>query len=149
MRPPTQPCIPAISAAPLRPPSSRTRSAPILKRHRLRKLVRTFVRPRFLEKLYVQVLIGVGAGVAVGIFAPKLGGELKPLGDVFVKLIRMIFAPVIFATVVLGIARMESIKELGRVGLRALFYFEVLSTFALALGLVVVNIVQPGRGMKV
>ncbi|PXW97595.1 Na+/H+-dicarboxylate symporter [Sphaerotilus hippei] len=100
-------------------------------------------------KLYVQVLIGVFAGVALGFLKPDLGSEFKPLGDVFIKLIKMVFAPVIFATVVLGIARMENMKELGRVGARALIYFEVLSTFALAIGLVVVNLVGPGEGMNV
>src|SRR5438445_4040358 len=104
---------------------------------------------RFFGKLYVQVLIGVTAGVLLGVLAPKLGSDLKPLGDAFIKLIKMVFAPVIFATVVLGIARMESMKELGRVGARALLYFEVLSTFALAIGLVVVNVFQPGKGMNV
>ena len=104
---------------------------------------------RFFGTLYVQVLIGVIAGIALGVIAPQLGSELKPLGDVFIKLIKMVFAPIIFATVVLGIARMESMKELGRVGVRALIYFEVVSTIALALGMIVVNIVQPGTGMNV
>jgi aerobic C4-dicarboxylate transport protein len=104
---------------------------------------------RFFGKLYVQVLTGVLAGVALGFFWPDLGTDLKPLGDVFIKLIKMVFAPIIFATVVLGIARMENMKELGRVGVRALIYFEVLSTFALILGLVVVNFVGPGVGMNV
>ncbi|MNL02192.1 Aerobic C4-dicarboxylate transport protein [compost metagenome] len=71
------------------------------------------------------------------------------MGDIFIKLIKMVFAPIIFATVVLGIARMENMKELGRVGVRALIYFEILSTFALALGLVVVNVVGPGNGMNI
>ena len=75
---------------------------------------------RFFGKLYVQVLIGVFAGVALGVFVPHLGSDLKPLGDIFIRLIKMVFAPVIFATVVLGIARMENMKELGRVGARAL-----------------------------
>src|SRR3954452_10178138 len=100
---------------------------------------------RFFGKLYVQVLIGVFAGVALGFFAP----DVKPLGDVFIKLIKMVFAPIIFAMVVLGIARMENMKELGRVGARALIYFEVLSTFALGLGLLAVNLVGPGVGMNV
>lgn len=104
---------------------------------------------RFFGKLYVQVLIGVTAGIILGVFAPSIGTDLKPLGDAFIKLIKMVFAPIIFATVVLGIARMENMKELGRVGARALIYFEVLSTFALALGLLVVNLVQPGQGMNV
>ncbi|KFX81174.1 C4-dicarboxylate transporter, partial [Ralstonia solanacearum] len=96
-----------------------------------------------------QVLIGVAAGIVLGMLAPAIGSDLKPLGDVFIKLIKMVFAPIIFATVTLGIARMENMKELGRVGVRALIYFEVLSTFALALGLIVVNLAQPGQGMNV
>lgn len=104
---------------------------------------------RFFGQLYVQVLIGVFAGVALGFFAPDIASDFKPLGDIFIKLIKMVFAPIIFATVVLGIARMENMKELGRVGARALIYFEVLSTFALALGLVVVNVVGPGKGMNI
>ncbi|MGJ7508390.1 dicarboxylate/amino acid:cation symporter [Variovorax sp. GT1P44] len=104
---------------------------------------------RFFGKLYVQVLVGVFAGAALGFFAPHIAGDFKPLGDIFIKLIKMVFAPIIFATVVLGIARMENMKELGRVGVRALIYFEVLSTFALALGLLVVNVVGPGNGMNI
>ncbi|HMV39459.1 MAG TPA: dicarboxylate/amino acid:cation symporter [Plasticicumulans sp.] len=104
---------------------------------------------KLLGKLYVQVLIGVSAGILLGVLDPGLGADLKPLGDAFIKLIKMVFAPVIFATVVLGIARMENMKELGRVGARALIYFEVLSTFALLLGLIVVNLVQPGQGMNI
>jgi aerobic C4-dicarboxylate transport protein len=104
---------------------------------------------RFFGKLYVQVLIGVSAGVLLGVFFPALGADLKPIGDTFIKLIKMVFAPIIFAMVVLGIAKMESMKELGRVGVRALIYFEVVSTFALGLGLVVVNVFKPGVGMNV
>jgi aerobic C4-dicarboxylate transport protein len=103
---------------------------------------------RFFSKLYVQVLVGVIAGGLLGHFYPKLA-DLKPLGDAFIRLIKMVFAPVIFAMVVLGIAKMESMKELGRVGVRALLYFEIMSTFALGLGLIVVNIFQPGAGMNV
>ncbi len=84
-----------------------------------------------MGKLYVQVLIGVAAGVALGVWAPQLGSDLKPLGDVFIKLIKMVFGPIIFATVVLGLARMENMKERGAGGWRALLYFEVLSTLAL------------------
>lgn len=103
----------------------------------------------FLGKLYVQVLIGVVVGILLGIYTPEIGTELKPLGDAFIRLIKMVFAPIIFATVVLGIARMESMKELGRVGGKALIYFEVLSTLALALGLIVVNYFEPGVGMNI
>lgn len=104
---------------------------------------------KLFGKLYVQVLIGVLAGGLLGLLYPKLGADLKPLGDAFIRLIKMVFAPVIFAMVVLGIAKMESMKELGRVGVRALIYFEVMSTFALLLGLVVVNFAQPGAGMNI
>ncbi|MCX2890200.1 dicarboxylate/amino acid:cation symporter [Pseudomonas sp. DCB_BI] len=104
---------------------------------------------RLVSKLYVQVLIGVTIGILLGVFWPQVGADMKPLGDAFIKLIKMVFAPIIFATVVLGIAKMENMKELGRVGARALIYFEVLSTFALVLGLIVVNLVQPGQGMNV
>ena len=104
---------------------------------------------KVFKSLYIRVLLGVAFGILTGALAPMFASELKPLGDVFVRLIKMVFAPVIFATVVLGIARMESMKELGRVGLRALIYFEIFSTFALALGLIIVNILQPGAGMNV
>ena len=104
---------------------------------------------RFFGKLYVQVLIGVLAGGILGVLYPHFAADLKPLGDAFIRLIKMVFAPVIFAMVVLGIAKMDSMKELGRVGARALIYFEVMSTFALALGLVVVNLAKPGVGMNV
>jgi aerobic C4-dicarboxylate transport protein len=99
----------------------------------------------FFGKLYVQVLIGVVAGGLLGYLYPEIRHRPETLGDVFIRLIKMVFAPVIFAMVVLGIAKMESMKELGRVGARALIYFEVLSTFALLLGLIVVNVFQTGR----
>jgi aerobic C4-dicarboxylate transport protein len=107
------------------------------------------MKKRFFGQLYVQVLIGVIAGGLLGALYPHVGADLKPLGDAFIKLIKMVFAPVIFVMVVLGIAKMESMKELGRVGVRALIYFEVMSTFALLIGLVVVNVAQPGVGMNV
>ncbi len=102
-----------------------------------------------LRRLYVQVLIGLVAGVALGHFYPTVGADMKPLGDGFIKLIKMLLAPVIFATIVVGIARMGDLKEVGKVGAKALVYFEVLSTLALVVGLVVVNIVKPGAGMNV
>ena len=104
--------------------------------------------------LYVQVLIGVACGIALGYFFPDSAGpghwhasQLKPLGDGFIKLVKMIVAPIIFCTVVHGIASMSDLKKLGRVGGKALLYFEVVSTFALIIGLVVVNLMQPGAGM--
>ena len=89
-----------------------------------------------LSKLYVQVLIGIVAGVLVGHFYPDIGSQLKPLGDLFIKLIRMLLAPIIFASVVVGIARMNDLHEAGRVGVKAVLYFEVASTIALLIGLV-------------
>jgi aerobic C4-dicarboxylate transport protein len=97
--------------------------------------------------LYVQVLAAIALGVFVGHFYPETGESLKPLGEGFIKLIKMIIAPVIFCTVVAGIAGMDDMKKVGRVGAKALLYFEVVSTLALAIGLVVVKLVQPGDGM--
>ena len=101
------------------------------------------------SKLYFQVLIGIVAGIILGYFNPKLGVELKPLGDIFIKLIRMLLAPIIFASVVVGIARMGNVREAGRVGMKAVIYFEILSTLALVIGMAVINIVKPGVGMNI
>ncbi|WP_421595462.1 dicarboxylate/amino acid:cation symporter [Rahnella sp. PD4] len=101
------------------------------------------------RSLYFQVLLAITVGVLLGHFYPELGAQMKPLGDGFVKLIKMIIAPVIFCTVVTGIAGMESMKAVGRTGAIALLYFEIVSTLALIIGLVIVNIVQPGAGMNV
>jgi aerobic C4-dicarboxylate transport protein len=106
-------------------------------------------RKPFYAHLYVQVLIAIAAGVAVGHFYPSTGEALKPLGDGFIKLIKMIIAPIIFVTVVHGIASMRDIKKVGRVGIKALIYFEVVTTLALAIGMIVGNIAQPGAGMNI
>lgn len=100
------------------------------------------------RQLYVQVLLGMALGVLVGVLWPDIGSAMKPLADGFIKLIRMMLAPVIFGTVVIGIAKMGSLKEVGRIGVRALIYFEIASTLALVIGLVVVNLVRPGDGMN-
>jgi aerobic C4-dicarboxylate transport protein len=105
-------------------------------------------KKRFYQHLYVQVLTAITIGVCVGHFYPETGAEMKPLGDGFIKLIKMIIAPVIFCTVVTGIAGMDDMKKVGRVGAKALLYFEVVSTLALAIGLLVVSIIQPGAGMN-
>ncbi|CAB3787476.1 Aerobic C4-dicarboxylate transport protein [Paraburkholderia caffeinitolerans] len=102
-----------------------------------------------LSRLYVQVLIGIVAGILVGHFYPNIGADLKPLGDLFIKLIRMLLAPIIFASVVVGIARMNDLHEAGRVGVKAVLYFEVASTIALVVGLFVVNMIRPGSGMNI
>ncbi|HEX5264633.1 MAG TPA: C4-dicarboxylate transporter DctA, partial [Phenylobacterium sp.] len=104
---------------------------------------------RHFRVLYVQVLVGVALGVLVGVLWPHVGASLKPLGDAFIKLIKMAVAPVIFCTVAGGIARMGDVKAFGRLGARTLIYFEVVSTFALAVGLLVGRVVQPGRGFNV
>ncbi len=101
----------------------------------------------WLRHLYVQVLIGIAAGVIVGWLWPDFGASLKPLGDAFIKLVKMMIAPIIFTTVVLGIAKIGDMRALGRVGLKALIYFEAVTTLALVIGLVVVNLVQPGAGI--
>ncbi|SDH90056.1 dicarboxylate/amino acid:cation symporter [Pseudomonas panipatensis] len=103
----------------------------------------------FYKSLYVQVLIAIAVGIALGHFYPQTAVLMKPLGDGFVKLIKMAIAPIIFCTVVTGIAGMQSMKAVGKTGGMALLYFEVVSTLALIIGLVVVNVVQPGAGMHV
>jgi aerobic C4-dicarboxylate transport protein len=103
----------------------------------------------FYHSLYVQVLTAIAIGIALGHFYPDLGEQMKPLGDAFIKMIKMIIAPIIFCTVVHGIASMQDMKKVGRVGLKALIYFEVLTTLALIVGLIVVNTLQPGVGMNV
>jgi aerobic C4-dicarboxylate transport protein len=104
---------------------------------------------RHFKSLYVQVLIGVALGVLVGVLWPSVGVALKPLGDGFVKLVKLVIAPVIFCTVAGGIAHMSDIKTFGRVGGKALIYFELVSTLALVIGLVVGGTVQPGRGFNI
>src|SRR3954453_22451992 len=99
--------------------------------------------------LYVQVLIAIAIGVALGHWYPGTARAMKPLGDAFIALIKMMIAPVIFCTVVHGIASMSDLKKVGRVGLKALVYFEVMTTVALVIGLVIVNLWQPGAGMNV
>ncbi|MEK9495569.1 dicarboxylate/amino acid:cation symporter [Photorhabdus sp. P32] len=107
------------------------------------------MKKNLLKSLYFQVLVAITIGVLLGHFYPQLGAEMKPLGDGFVKLIKMVIAPVIFCTVVTGIAGMESMKAVGKTGAIALVYFEIVSTIALIIGLIVVNVVQPGAGMNI
>ena len=106
-------------------------------------------RRPFYKSLYFQVLTGIALGVLLAVVAPERAAAMKPLGDGFIKLIKMLIGPIIFTTVVVGIARMGSIKEVGRIGILALVYFEVVSTIALAIGLVVVNVLKPGGGLGI
>lgn len=101
------------------------------------------------RSLYFQVIVAIVIGVLLGHFWPQTGAAMKPLGDGFIKLIKMIIAPIIFCTVVVGIAGMEDMKKVGKTGGLALLYFEVVSTIALVVGLVIVNLVRPGAGMDV
>lgn len=104
---------------------------------------------RHLKSIYVQVLIAIALGILVGALWPKVGVAVKPLGDGFIKLIKLVIAPVIFCTVAGGIARMGDIKAFGRVGVKALLYFEVVSTLALVLGLLVGRTLRPGDGFNI
>ena len=99
--------------------------------------------------LYFQVICAIVIGIVLGAVWPEVGEKMKPFGDGFIRLIKMIIAPVIFCTVVTGIAGMENMKKVGKTGGLALLYFEVVSTIALIIGLVIVNVVEPGSGMHV
>lgn len=103
----------------------------------------------FYQHLYVQVLIAIVAGALLGHFHPTLGAALKPLGDAFIKLVKMVIAPVIFLTLVSGIAGLGELRSAGRIALKAFGYFLFFSTLALVVGLIVANVVQPGAGMNV
>ncbi|HSS76941.1 MAG TPA: dicarboxylate/amino acid:cation symporter [Thermoanaerobaculia bacterium] len=103
---------------------------------------------RFAHSLYAQVLVAVALGAILGVVNPSLGAAMKPLGDGFIKLVKMLIAPIVFTTVVTGIAKMGDLRRVGRIGLKGIVYFEVLTTFALVLGLIVGKAVRPGAGMN-
>lgn len=104
---------------------------------------------KYLKSLYAQVIIAIILGILIGIFYPSFAIKLKPLGDGFIKLVKMMISPIIFCTIISGIAGMQDTKKLGRVGLKAIIYFEVVTTLALIIGLVVINILKPGAGMNI
>ena len=104
---------------------------------------------RLFKSLYIQVLLAIVAGILLGHFYPDFATQLKPLGDGFIRLIKMMIAPIIFCTIVTGIAGMQDTQKVGRVGLKALIYFEIVTTLALITGLVVINILKPGAGMHI
>jgi aerobic C4-dicarboxylate transport protein len=106
-------------------------------------------KKRFYEILYVQVLIAIAIGVLLGHFNAKLAIDMKPFGDGFIKLIKMLIGPIVFCTVVSGIAGMQDIRKVGRIGCKALLYFELVSTFALVIGMAVGNWLRPGAGFNV
>jgi aerobic C4-dicarboxylate transport protein len=104
---------------------------------------------RLRRNLTFQVLVAISLGILLGALAPDVGKAMKPVGDTFINLVKMVIAPIIFLTIVSGVANMEDMKKVGRVGAKALIYFEIVSTLALAVGLLVVNITKPGRGIDV
>ncbi|MGZ4981329.1 MAG: dicarboxylate/amino acid:cation symporter [Methylobacter sp.] len=108
-----------------------------------------YAAKKYYQHLYLQVLTAIVIGILLGYFYPETGIAMKPFGDGFIKLIKMIIAPIIFCTVVTGIACMQELDKVGRVGIKALLYFEVVSTLALIIGLIVVHVIQPGVGMNI
>ena len=104
---------------------------------------------KFYKSLYAQVILAILLGIIIGFFYPEFATRLKPLGDGFIKLVKMMIAPVIFCTIVSGIAGMQDVKKVGRVGIKAIIYFEVITTLALIIGLIVINILKPGVGMNI
>ena len=106
-------------------------------------------KKKFYRTLYFRVLVGIVLGIVLGVVAPTTAGKMEPLGTGFIKLIRMMIGPIIFFTVVVGIASIGDMRKLGRVGIKALLYFEVVTSIALVIGLFVVNTIQPGAGMNV
>jgi aerobic C4-dicarboxylate transport protein len=104
---------------------------------------------RLLSNLTFRVLVAIALGVALGVYSPDTAKSMRPLGDTFIALVKMVIAPIIFLTITLGIANMNDLKKVGKVGLKAFIYFEIVTTFALAIGLVVVNVTKPGAGLDV
>ena len=104
---------------------------------------------RYIKSLYAQVIFAIIVGIIIGIYFPSFAIQLKPLGDAFIKLVKMMIAPIIFCTIVNGIAGMENTKKVGKVGIKAIVYFEIVTTFALMIGLLIVNILKPGVGMNI
>ena len=104
---------------------------------------------KLYSSLYIQVLFAIFVGILIGHFYPDTGTKLKPLGDGFIKLVKMLIGPVIFCTITTGMAGMQDLKKVGTVGVKSLIYFEVLTTVALVIGLVAINLLQPGVGMNI
>jgi aerobic C4-dicarboxylate transport protein len=105
--------------------------------------------PKIYKSLYAQVIFAIIVGITIGYLFPAFATKLKPLGDGFIKLVKMMIAPVVFCTIVNGIAGMQNIKKVGRVGIKALIYFEIITTLALIIGLIVINFLKPGSGMNI
>src|ERR1700712_377979 len=106
-------------------------------------------RTRWYTSLFTQLVIAIVAGILLGWLWPGVGADLKPVADAFIKLIKMLIAPIIFCTVVIGIAHVGDLKSVGRIGVKALIYFEVVTTFALLFGLLIGNVIKPGAGFDI
>ena len=115
----------------------------------LEQSIQTVKKKKFYQVLYFQVIVAIVVGILLGHFFPNTGEAMKPLGDAFIKIVKMIIAPVIFLTVVTGIAGMSDMKKVGRVAGKAFIYFITFSTLALIVGMIVANVVQPGAGMHI
>jgi aerobic C4-dicarboxylate transport protein len=107
------------------------------------------MKTTFYNRLYIQVLAGIAAGILTGMYFPDTAVKLKPLGDYFIQLIKMLTGPIIFITIVTGIAGMNDLKKVGRIGAKSLLYFEIVTTVALLTGLIVMNVLRPGDGMNI
>ena len=105
------------------------------------------IKMRIVKNLTFQVIVAIICGIAVGAIWPSVGQEMKPIGETFINMIKMVIAPIIFLTIVLGIASMGSMKKVGRVGGKALLYFEIVTTAALIIGIIIANVVRPGDGL--
>ncbi|MDF2470888.1 MAG: glutamate/aspartate:proton symporter GltP [Rhodococcus erythropolis] len=112
------------------------------------ELARLANKPPWYRSLFVQLIAAIVIGVLIGWLWPEFGANLKPLADGFIKLIKMLIAPIIFCTVVIGIAHVGDLKAVGRIGVKALIYFEVVTTFALLFGLLIGNLMKPGAGFR-
>jgi aerobic C4-dicarboxylate transport protein len=128
------------------PAGQRRSNLPVRAVATIRRVTDPLRKPLY-TRLYVQVLAGIALGVAVGLVSPEQAAAMKPLGDGFIKLVKMVISPIVFTTVVVGIAHIGAMKDVGRIGLRALIYFELVSTAALVIGLVAVTLLQPGAGI--
>src|ERR1041384_4349255 len=106
-------------------------------------------KKKFYKTLYFQVIVAIVVGILLGHFYPTFAVQLKPLGDGFIRLVKMLIGPVIFCTIVTGMTGMDDMKRAGTVGVKALLYFEILTTIALLIGLAAINILRPGEGMNV
>ena len=137
-----------VDLVPLFAPTADSAATPARRRSRHTVPIQP-LRRRWYATLWIQVVVAMSAGVLVGHFAPAAGERMQPFGDAFIKAIRMLIAPIVFSTVVLGIANMNDMTRVGRVAIKALIYFEVMTTVALVLGLLAVNLWKPGAGMNV